>query len=136
MLDEEWSPVVGYEGFYEVSTTGRVRNSSTGKIKAKTLLRGYEKVCLWKQGTVNSPLVHRLVAKAFIPNPNNKPQVNHKDGNKQNNCVSNLEWVTAKENIGHAYTSGLRNSAHSSAKVTPNDVRFIRENVDKIGKER
>lgn len=75
-------------------------------------------------------LVHRLVAETFIPNPENKSFVNHIDCNKTNNCVSNLEWVTAKENFDHAYTNGLicldnRGSLHALSKLTEDEVIYI-----------
>lgn len=70
-------------------------------------MQGYVYVCLFKNNRQKTFRVNRLVALMFIPNPENKPEVNHKDGNKLNNCVSNLEWNTTKENIEHAYRTGL-----------------------------
>lgn len=94
---EEWRPVVGYEGLYEVSNLGRVKRV----VHMKTCVKkhGYVIVSLFKNGKTKSFSVHRLVAEAFIPNPDGKPQVNHIDECKTNNCIKNLEWVTAKENI-------------------------------------
>lgn len=104
-MNEVWKDVVHYEGLYEISNFGRVRNKKTQKIKVqksnynkKTGKGGYLFVDLWKHNKGRREYVHRLVAMAFIPNPDNKPQVNHKDEIKTNNEVSNLEWVTVKEN--------------------------------------
>lgn len=106
---ETWLPVAGYEGLYEVSTEGNVRSLLTGKI----LQAGYSgkrvpSVCLSKNGKQTTKAVHRLVAKAFLPNPHNKPQINHIDGNRDNRSVTNLEWATQHENMIHAYRIGLR----------------------------
>ena len=112
---EIWRPVVGYEGYYEISNIGRVLSvgymSRYGNYfvrKYPILLQQYvphlyKAVLLCKNGKRNIQLVHRLVATAFIDNVNNLPQVNHKDGNKYNNHVNNLEWVTAQENVIHSY---------------------------------
>ena len=104
-MNEVWKDVVHYEGLYEVSNLGRVRNKQTQKIKAQTSnynkttnKGGYLTVQLWKNNRSKREYVHRLVAMAFIPNPDHKPQVNHKDEIKTNNEVSNLEWVTCLEN--------------------------------------
>lgn len=105
---EKWVDVVGYEGDYEVSDLGNVRNKKTKKVlKQRMDMYGYLKVTLSKNNKPKTFLVHRLVATAFIPNPLDKPQVNHKDTDKTNNCVSNLEWSTHKENISHAVNNGL-----------------------------
>ena len=92
---------------YIVSEDGKVFNSATGrKLKPERLRDGYERVTLYSLGGRSRHMVHRLVAQTYIPNPNGKPQVNHKDMVKHNNHVDNLEWVSAKENINHAWDSG------------------------------
>jgi DNA-binding XRE family transcriptional regulator len=100
---ENWKPIEGYEGIYEVSDQGRVRNIKLGRLMtAQKVTHGYLAYNLSKQGRTRSLLAHRLVAIAFIPNPENKEQVNHKDLNKSRNSVDNLEWVTRQENLDHA----------------------------------
>ena len=109
---ENWKNIKGYEGFYQVSNLGRIKsverdiycqNGIVHHLKEKILVpalnnKGYQYVNLSKNGKGKLMLVHRLVAMAFIPNPENKPQVNHKDENPLNNCVDNLEWCTASYN--------------------------------------
>lgn len=115
---EVWKDVFEYEGYYQVSTHGRVRSVdrySAGKSGSERLLtgrvlknldnKGYKMVNLHKSGGFKKVLVSRLVAMAFIDNPENKPEVNHIDEDKQNNAVTNLEWATSKENSNH----GTRN---------------------------
>ncbi len=103
MKEERWLPVVGFEGLYEVSSLGRVKSlnyRSTGKEEILSLHdngKGYLHVDLCKNGKMYHKSVHRLVARAFIPNPENKREVHHIDGNTHNNCVSNLQWVTREE---------------------------------------
>lgn len=116
----EWRSVKGYEGLYEVCDHGLVRSvdrKTTGNrsrmifgkvLRAGVNSRGYLVVSLCKDGKPKMMRVHRLVAEAFIPNNNGHPCINHKDGNPQNNHVSNLEWCTQKENVQHAYDTGLR----------------------------
>ena len=102
---EEWRPVVGHEK-YLVSSLGRVKNVNTNRILKPIMnRRGYLIVSL---GYANGRRIHRLVASAFIPNPEHKPEVNHIDGNKTNNRVSNLEWVTRQENQIHATMTGIK----------------------------
>ena len=101
----EWKKIDGFKERYSVSDTGLVRNDKTGRIRKPYLdSRGlYVLVHIDVDGVQYNRLVHRLVAEAFIPNPDNKETVNHKDGNKQNNCVDNLEWATRSENQAHAW---------------------------------
>lgn len=106
-INEEWKDVEGYEGHYQISSLGRVRNLSKLKRYHNTIFIGkvggwgYRTVELYKGKTKSSFLIHRLVAKAFIPNPYNLPYVNHKDENKLNNCADNLEWCTPKYNVNY-----------------------------------
>jgi hypothetical protein len=112
IMEEVWKEVIGYEGLYQVSNLGKVKS-----IKKNILLkpvfdkRGYNMVSLYINGKGKTNKIHRIIAIAFIPNPENKPQVNHKDCNKNNNSVENLEWNTNRENIQHAYNNGLKQSS-------------------------
>lgn len=102
---EVWKPIQGFEDRYAVSSKGRVKNIKTGRVlKNCSTTHGYAAVWLCKgDGTKRKcVMVHRLMAQAFIPNPLNLQQVNHKDENKSNNDMSNLEWVTASQNIRHS----------------------------------
>ena len=102
MSEEIWKDIEGYEGIYQVSNLGRVKRVTTGRILNSGKNRGgYLYVNLCKQRVVSNKRIHRLVAQAFIPNPENKPQVNLIDEYKTSNMVSNLEWSTAKENTNH-----------------------------------
>lgn len=101
---EEWKNVIGYEGLYEVSNKGNVRNVRSNKLlKLSKNCYGYIQVHLYKNGIRTGLKVHRLVAQAFIPNPDNFPQVNHKDEDKTNNNVENLEWCDAKYNMNYGH---------------------------------
>lgn len=98
---EEWRPIVGYEGLYEVSSWGRIKNRH-GKLRKQRIDRyGYQKVNLSKNGIYKTFLVHRLVAQVFIPNPNNYHIINHKDYTPLNNRVDNLEWCDTKYNVNY-----------------------------------
>ena len=99
--DEIWCPVKNYESLYEVSDQGGVKSIGYGKERILSSQRntcGYLKVSLYKNGEKKNLFVHRLVAQTFIPNPDNLPEVNHKDENKENNSVQNLEWCSSKYN--------------------------------------
>lgn len=101
---EVWKDVPGYAGLYQVSNAGRVRNARSGRVlKLHRQGRGYCQAMLSKDGHRSHPLVHRLVALAFIPNPDNKPQINHINGDKGDNRPSNLEWCTLSENLYHRH---------------------------------
>ena len=113
-MKEIWKDVKGYDGKYQVSNLGHVRSMSFAHTRQAKVLKatptncGYVKVELYANGKGKVKYVHRLVAQAFIPNPDNKPQVNHIDGNKDNNVASNLEWCSPGENQTHAIAHGLR----------------------------
>ena len=103
-MDEIWRNIEGYEGLYQVSNKGRVKSLKYGKervLRPGINSRGYYCIILCNDGVSKQFQLHRLVAQAFVPNPENKPQVNHKDEKKSNNCIENLEWATAKENINY-----------------------------------
>ena len=121
---EQWRAVGGFEGRYEVSDEGNVRSLLRGGcrlLKFGIHQSGYYYVILYlEDGTSKNVLVHRLVAEAFVPNPENKPDVNHIDGNKKNPCASNLEWVTKSENMYHAYSSGIRDRTCTEGAVSAN----------------
>lgn len=105
--NEIWKDIEGYENLYQISNYGRVKSIIRNKIKHyETNHNGYLRVNLCKKRKIEHKRVHRLVAEAFIPNPQNLPQINHKDGNKLNNCVNNLEWCTPTDNVRHSVEIG------------------------------
>lgn len=122
-MDIVWSKIKGFDN-YSVSNSGLIRNDNRGTIKAQqTDKYGYKTASIYKDGKGHPQRVHRLVADAFLSNPDKKPQINHKDGDKTNNNVNNLEWVTCSENIGHAINKGLRHYVPSygmKGKKNPN----------------
>jgi hypothetical protein len=147
--EEIWRACIGFEGLYEVSNLGRVRRvgkaartgkgrgggATIGKIKTGHVTQfGYVQVVLWADGKAEARQVHRLVAEAFHGRrpPGHEP--NHKDGNKQNNFDTNLEWMTRSDNMRHAYANGLRErkavaksgEAHHNATLTDEQVAHIR----------
>lgn len=118
MNEEVWKDIEGYEGLYQVSSWGRVRSTYRGGRILKSLVTtyGYLRVTLYKSNVGKCQFIHRLVAQAFIPNPQNKPEINHIDENKENNFVDNLEWVTTKENLNYG-TRNLRASKSLSKPI-------------------
>ncbi len=111
-MEEIWKPVIGYEGYYNISSFGRIFSVKKNReiiIKPYIVSKNGYKSCgvtLYKDKILKRKIIARLVAEAFIPNPENKPQVNHIDFNSLNNNISNLEWVTLQENIKHSFVAG------------------------------
>lgn len=129
-MKELWRPVQDYEHLYEVSNIGRLRRIN-GKIqKIQKTVFGYGRVTLYNKGPYKKIHIHRVVAKAFIENPNNKPEVNHIDGNKLNNVVTNLEWVTKSENRKHAFKIGLQKG--KAGRLNPMAKKVINTNTGQI----
>lgn len=135
---EQWKTLI-YQGVsyldFEVSTLGKIKNLKTGTIYKLTIGKtGYYQVCvsLGSRKTHKAFKVHKAVAETFIPNPDNKPIVNHIDGNKLNNCVENLEWTNHSENVKHAIANDLLIIGSGvdsfNAKLTQNQIDFIRKN--------
>ena len=116
---EQWRTVGGTEGFIEVSNKGRVRSLLRGEpyvLKTSKDGKGYHRLRVTIQRRKLSFKLHRIVAMAFLENPDNLPQVNHKDGNKDNNSVDNLEWISNRDNARHAIENGLWDSVAEGAK--------------------
>lgn len=128
---EIWKDVEGYDGKYQISTLGNVRSYAYGHartLKPSPNELGYLRVFLCKYGLIKTLRVHRLVAEAFMPNPKNKPYINHIDFDPSNNRVENLEWCTQKENMRHCIDSGRfsRGEAHYKSILKNSDVKKIR----------
>ena len=114
---------------YIVTKEGSIISKFTGKEKSfHSCKKGYQRCCLTVDGKKKSFLVHRVVALVHLPNPENKPQINHKDGNKKNNNVWNLEWTTDKENVEHSVATGLvkRGKERPNAKLSDEEVLELR----------
>lgn len=142
MEKEIWLPIKEYENLYEISNLGRIKSlikkgSSIEKIKKNgfDVNTGYINVQLRKNNIPLTKRVHRMVAIAFIPNPLNKPCVNHKDGDKKNCKVSNLEWMTYSENTLHSFKNGLQKKIFGNknyiTKLKDSDVIEIRDLIKK-----
>lgn len=137
-MNEVWKPV-SVNNAYEISNKGRVRSlpgrfkksKQPVEIKGWISFHGYRKIELCNSGKRTVVSLHQLIARAFIPNPDNKPEVNHIDGNKLNNDILNLEWVTRAENAKHAGKTGLMRPLHGVrnhfAKLTEDQVLLIRQ---------
>jgi len=136
---EEWKDVRGYEGIYKVSSHGRVKSLQRvgygGRIIDERIMKlnpdsdGYLILGLHKNGKTETKKVHRLVAESFVENPNGFKEVNHKDENKTNNCVENLEWCTTKYNLTYGHrldcARGERNSKHKLTKEQVEEIRRV-----------
>lgn len=125
---EQWAPICGFEGLYEISTQGRVRNRHGRIRKLQFINSGYLKVDLSIDGVSSTHTVHRLVAETFVPNPERKPEVNHDDGDRENNFASNLEWSTRVENLEHARLKGHWDKA--SWRTSTTGVRGVTPHPD------
>lgn len=130
---EEWKPIPDYD--YQISNFGRVKRfykNGKQKIIQPMLNNGYLQIRLSKDRKYKCFKVHRLVVLAFVPNPEGKPQINHIDGIKFNNHVSNLEWCTGSENVRHAFDNELRiilsGEDHRDSKLTNEQARYVRDN--------
>ena len=139
-MKERWKEIEGFYGYYLISDFGRVKSVGgwCGTAKRKEKIRntsltkdGYVKVRLVKKDKDKTVRVHQLVAEAFVSNPNKKDTVNHKDGDKQNNHYSNLEWADRSEQMYHAYKLNLKKSQrganNKNSKLTDDDIREIRK---------
>lgn len=124
-MNEIWKEIKGFEGLYEISNFGRVRNFKTKKLMKDTLKKsGYHEIRLSKNKKRYNCSIHRLVAENFIPNINNLRDVNHKDGNKSNNHVSNLEWLSHKDNIRHGFNNNLYNIEKHTKRCIENNKKY------------
>lgn len=134
-MKETWKDAYGYEDFYLISNYGNLYSKRSGKVIKPILQKsGYYSISTKlgnKSTNTISIRIHRLVAKTFVQNPENKPFVNHKDGNKLNNSVENLEWCTQKENSHHASINGLykglKGENGTASKLTNEQVNCIRQ---------
>lgn len=121
--------IQGYEGLYFACDSGRIFANPSNKRPKGCFLspwligNGYEMVMLYKDRVPKKFLIHRLIAQSFVPNPNNLPEVNHKNGNRRDNRPENLEWCTSKQNKRHAWNKGL----YTHSKLTSQDIREIRK---------
>ena len=146
-MKEVWKDIPGYEGLYQVSNLGRVKSlervvrnpryksgvmHQPEKIKTPSVKNGYLKLSLHNDGISKNYYLHRLVADAFIPNPDNKEAVNHINGNKLDNKVENLEWTTAKENVNHAIITGLSKTNQKNQKSSSKPVAQYDRNMNLI----
>jgi len=134
-MEEIWKDIEGFNGKYQISNTNKVKSNHFGRsiiLKPSLNTGGYNSVCLRLNNKIKTRSLHRLIMEAFIPNPDNKPCINHIDGNKLNNSIENLEWCTYSENMKHAYDNNLKlpiegkGEKSSQHKLKEEDVLKIR----------
>lgn len=133
-MEEIWKDITGYEGLYQVSSSGRIKSLNYGKerILKPYDLKGYKRIGLFRNGKRKHILIHRLVAGTFIPNPDNLPQINHKDENTSNNRVENLEWCDAKYNNNYGtHCSKLSNimSGREPTWLTKTVLQYTKDGI-------
>lgn len=139
-MREIWRDIKGYENEYQVNQYGEIRTLKDSSVcKANTILKpqiskrnGYVYQMLWKNGKAKLFRVHRIVASAFVDNPNNYKQVNHIDGNKTNNNAENLEWCSQSQNMKHAYKNKLQVPSEKQRKAIINSNKLKQKKVCQI----
>ena len=125
-----WKAINDYEGLYEISNIGQIKSLYTNKILKNNLGKsGYYQIQLFKNKQFKQLSIHRLVAEMFIPNPENKPQVNHINAIKKDNRVENLEWVTGDENMSHAKNLNLFKNSYAAQKNVCKKVKDTNTNI-------
>jgi hypothetical protein len=153
IMIEVFKDIIGYEGIYQISNLGKVKSLDryvTSKNDSKRFVKGrmmklkldrygYETVCLSKERIAKTVKVHRIVGINYVPNPDNKPQINHISGIKTQNHVSNIEWCTPQENIQHSFDTGL-NTGHGKKSVELwlkgiDDITWIFDSIMLAAKE-
>lgn len=143
-MEENWKDIEGYEGIYKISDQGRVKRilpeGKENYLKGSITILGYNKITLSKDGECKDFFLHRLVLNAFLPNTNRSMVINHKDGNKLNNRLENLEWITQKDNIVHAWENGLMHNNYFKThrkgvicKETNKQYKSIKEAREDVG---
>ena len=129
-MDEIWADINGYEGKYQVSTLGRIKSLKKNLImKPMVATNGYLIACLWKNNKQKKFVIHRLVAQAFIPNPNNYKEINHIDEDKTNNRVENLEWCSHSYNMNYGNIKEKISGANKGKIVTQETKQKLREDT-------
>lgn len=137
-MEEIWKDIEDFNGKYQISNTNKVKSNHFGRsiiLKPSLNTGGYNSVCLRLNNKIKTRSLHRLTMEAFVPNPDNKPCINHIDGNKLNNSLENLEWCTYSENLKHAYDNNLKlpieskGEKSSQHKLKEEDVLKIRASI-------
>lgn len=128
-MEEIWKDIKGYEGLYQISNFGNIkskkRQGTNGKITKQVSKIGYYIVDLYKESKRQTKYLHRIIAETFIPNPNNLKCINHKDGNKLNNSIENLEWCNYSYNNFHAYRNGLKSNCKAVIQIDKNTHKIL-----------